>query len=66
MLVPPWQRFVGLSSEVWFWLTRIQEIHNDMVQRMQAELLKQKVSINEDDCRCQTYSTGSIPKLKFL
>jgi len=31
-----------------------------------VELLKQKVSINEDDCMCQTYSTGSISNLKVL
>jgi len=36
------------------WLTGIQENDNVVIQRAWAELLKWKVSINEDDCMCQT------------
>ena len=46
------------------WLTRIYGNNDDVVQRTQAELLKWKVSIIENDCMCQAYSTGSVPYLK--
>jgi len=49
MLVQPWQRSIVSLLEVLLQLTGIWENDNDVVQRMWVKVLKQKVSINEDD-----------------